>query len=76
MEIAWPIRISSLALAAWATWIMATGDAKAYIDPASGSYFLQMLIATLVAAPFVIKGFFGRLRHRLRRVGPEVQDER
>lgn len=32
----------------------------AYIDPGSGSYFFQILIAALVAALFSIKNFFKR----------------
>jgi len=33
-------------------------DAYAYLDPGTGSYFLQILIAGLLGALFLIKGFW------------------
>jgi len=38
-------------------------DAHAYIDPGSGSYVLQMLVAGLVAVSFAIKTFWGTVRN-------------
>ena len=48
----------------------------AYLDPGSGSYLLQLLIAGLLAASFTVKsfwrnlaGFFARLFSKNRRDG-------
>ena len=37
-------------------------DADAYIDPGTGSYILQMLIAGLVGASFALKIFWKQIR--------------
>ena len=34
----------------------------AYLDPGSGSYLLQLLIASILGAIFVLRGYFGRVR--------------
>ena len=36
--------------------------AYAYIDPSSGSYFLQLLLASLLGAAFAIKVFWRRIK--------------
>ena len=33
----------------------------AYLDPGSGSFIVQMLIAGLVGAGFLLRGFWGKL---------------
>ena len=38
------------------------GNAHAYLDPGSGSYFLQLLLAGLLGATFMIKTFWIRLK--------------
>lgn len=44
-------------------WLLAlTSSAHAYIDPASGSYLIQFLIATLLGGAVVMKTFWGRTR--------------
>lgn len=35
----------------------------AYIDPGTGSLIIQVLIASFFGGIFLIKGFWGRLRH-------------
>lgn len=37
-------------------------NALAYIDPSSGSYFLQLLLASLLGALFALKVFWRRVR--------------
>jgi len=37
-------------------------NAEAYIDPGTGSFFLQMLIASLLGALFAIKMFWGKIK--------------
>ena len=43
--------------------------AYAYIDPGSGSYFLQLLIAGLLGALYSIKIFWNRIRSFLTKRG-------
>ena len=40
--------------------------AQAYIDPGSGSFMLQMLIATLIGASLTIKMYFAQLKHKFK----------
>lgn len=42
--------------------LYAARDAHAYLDPGTGSYFLQLSIAGLVAAIFSLKAFWGRTK--------------
>jgi hypothetical protein len=35
---------------------------QAYLDPGSGSFFLQLLIASLLGALFVLKTYWGRVK--------------
>jgi hypothetical protein len=37
-------------------------NAWAYIDPSSGSYFLQMLLASLLGGLFALKVFWRRIK--------------
>ena len=50
-----------LALAAIAQ-IAATHQAAAYIDPGSGSFFLQMLLAGILAAGMAVKAYWQRIK--------------
>jgi hypothetical protein len=34
----------------------------AYLDPGSGSYLLQLLIAGLLGSLFLLRGYFGRIK--------------
>lgn len=43
-----------------------SGDAKAYIDPSSGSYFFQFLLAGLLGAVFSVKMFWRRITGHFR----------
>jgi hypothetical protein len=36
--------------------------AQAYLDPGTGSYALQMAVAALVSAAFVVRAYWQRLR--------------
>ncbi len=45
-----------------AAWILASpGRAHAYLDPGTGSYLFQILIAALVGGLFAVKIFWGRI---------------
>ena len=45
--------------------VLSAGEAHAYVDPGSGSVFLQVLIAGLLALGFTIKTFWGNLKRRV-----------
>ena len=46
-------------------------DAHAYLDPGTGSYVFQMVIAVVLSGAFTIKHFWHRLKARL--VGSKAQ---
>jgi len=51
-------------------------DVQAYLDPGSGSYLIQLLIAGLVGALFIIKTQWGRIRSFFRNLtGREQRDD-
>lgn len=39
-----------------------TRDAHAYIDPGTGSYVIQLIIAALVGVGFAVKVYWGRIK--------------
>ena len=58
-------RKSSLLLGASLLFLLdalAPKTAYAYLDPASGSYIIQIVIAVFVGGAFVIKQYFGAIR--------------
>jgi hypothetical protein len=55
------LKFSSILLSAILV-IILTVDAYAYIDPGTGSYFLQLLIASLLGAAFAIKVFWKNIK--------------
>ena len=42
--------------------LMQPDDAQAYLDPGTGSYLLQILLAGLFDALYAIKHFWGRIK--------------
>jgi hypothetical protein len=46
----------------------------AYLDPGSGSYLLQLLIAGLLGGMFVIRASWDKIKNFFRR-GPKVEEE-
>lgn len=51
-----------------------THDAHAYIDPGSGSYILQLIIAGLLGAAFAVKIYWKRIKTFFSR-GQEKEDD-
>ena len=51
-----------IALATIAVMLAAATDAYAYIDPGTGSYILQIVLASLLGAAFAIKLYWNRLK--------------
>jgi hypothetical protein len=54
-------KTSSYALIAVLASLLLAREAYAYLDPGTGSYVLQILIASLVGALFMLKVFWGRI---------------
>ena len=44
------------------------GDAHAYLDPGTGSYIFQMLIASVVGGLFALKMYWRKLKESVRRM--------
>jgi len=42
-------------------------SAHAYIDPGSGSFMLQMFIASLIGASFTVKAYYRAIKERVMR---------
>jgi hypothetical protein len=59
------VRILGLAVLFW---LARPAEAHAYIDPSTGSYLLQMLLAGLLAAAFAIRMFWRNLKEMGRRL--------
>lgn len=52
--------------------------AHAYIDPGTGSYVIQLIIAALAGAAFAVKVYWGKIRTLFSKPsskGPETGDE-
>lgn len=48
---------------------------QAYLDPGSGSFILQLLIASLVGAAFILKTYWRRITGFFRNLSSKGQDE-
>jgi hypothetical protein len=52
------------------------GTSYAYLDPGTGSYVLQLLLATIVGILFAIRLFWGRIKSFLKRLaGKQVSED-
>jgi hypothetical protein len=63
-----------------ARWLAGAPVLLAYLDPGSGSYLLQLLIAGLLGGMFVLKSQWGRIKswfsRRSSQQEPESQDKK
>lgn len=48
---------------------------RAYLDPGSGSFILQLLLATLLGLGFVIKAYWKKLVRLFKRRSEDVQEQ-
>jgi len=66
-----------LLLAAVAGWVSAPRPAHAYLDPATGSAVLQVLVGSVMGGLFVAKRYWGQLKARFtkRSTDPEPTTE-
>ncbi len=54
---------------------IATTSAHAYIDPGTGSYVLQVILASVLAAAFVIKSTWRNIKEAVaKRIGRKAED--
>lgn len=58
-------------LAAFTTQLI---KAKAYLDPGSGSFLIQLLIAGLVGVGFILRSYWGRIKGFFTRSSSEEVD--
>jgi hypothetical protein len=49
-------------------------SAHAYVDPGTGSYVLQIIIASIAAATFTLKLYWGRIRAYFSSAPPEEEN--
>jgi len=69
-------KASALVLMALAWVLVIAGDAHAYLDPGTGSYVFQMVIAVILSGAFTLKHFWHRLKARIvRRDPPQANDD-
>ncbi len=47
----------------------------AYLDPGSGSFLLQLLLAGILGGLFAVRAFWGRLKNKISRKDESDQDE-
>jgi hypothetical protein len=47
---------------------------RPYLDPGSGSFILQILIATLVGSLFLITGYWKKIKAFIKKTPPEGED--
>lgn len=66
---------ASLALAMALAIVLFPGDALAYLDPGTGSFLIQGVIAVVVGAGFAIKMFWHRIKALLTGKPMEKDDE-
>ena len=57
-----PKRMTNMALLAAAAWGCSAGLAQAYLDPGTGSFFLQMFIAAIAGGFFTIKMYWAKVK--------------
>ena len=54
--------------------LISTQDAHAYLDPGTGSYILQVLVAVFIGGFYALKVYWGRIKAFFSK-NKEVQDD-
>jgi len=57
-----PMKLSLVALSAILAALLFPSAARAYVDPGTGSYFLQILIAGMLGAAFTVKLYWRKIK--------------
>ena len=74
MKLRAPLAVG-LALLAMALFFF-PAQAHAYLDPGTGSYFIQIALAAIVGALFAVRLFWGRIKAFFRKLfSKEVEEE-
>ena len=61
-------KLLNITLYIFALLIISTQNANAYIDPGSGSYFFQMLVASLFGATYAVKLYWDKITSQIKKV--------
>lgn len=59
-----------------ALFLILVPDANAYLDPGTGSYLIQMVIAALLGASFAIKNFWMRIKSFIANLLPKGEKDK
>jgi len=51
------------------------GKDNAYLDPGSGSFIIQIIIASLVGAGFLLRGYWSKLINLFRGTNSELDED-
>ena len=51
------------------------GQAHAYLDPGTGSYFIQIALAAIVGALFAVRLFWGRIKAFFQKLFSKEEEE-
>ena len=52
-----------------------SGKENAYLDPGSGSFIIQIIIASLVGAGFLLRGYWSKLINLFRGTNSELDED-
>jgi len=69
------IKIAKIAIFSLLLFLFLEHSVYAYLDPGSGSYFFQLIIAVLLGGIFSIKLFWNKIKIFLRRLFSKNKDE-
>lgn len=72
LHLRWPIILLIVGLCSFA-WAPA---AHAYIDPGSGSFIFQLIIAFLVGGLFAVKAFWGKIKEGAKKLFKKDADQK
>ena len=51
------------------------GKENAYLDPGSGSFIIQIIIASLVGAGFLLRGYWSKLINLFKGTNSEIDED-
>jgi len=63
-----PAYLLKVLLFVFAAWSFATREARAYLDPGTGSYVVQVVIATLAGGTYLLVTSWGRVKELVRKL--------
>ena len=68
-------KVSIFVAAFLASFLLMSRNAHAYVDPGTGSYVLQMIVAGIAAAGLTLRLFWGRLKLMFKKSSSKVSGE-